>query len=83
MISRKTKILLRIAAGMLAVVCCLGAFWIHRLGKVHQHCIKITGSAFSLYAADHNGVLPFSTNGFGTALLSLVKEGYLPSVAFI
>jgi len=53
------------------------------MGKVHQHCIKITGMAFSKYSDAHGGALPFSTNGFGDALLLLVKEGHLPTVAFI
>ena len=35
----------------------------------HQHCIKQTGLAFHMYAEEHNGQLPFSTNGFGNALL--------------
>lgn len=43
----------------------------------HQHCIKQTGLAFGVYASDHQGQLPASTNGFGNALLLLVKEGYL------
>ena len=29
---------------------------------------------FRLYEGDHNGQLPFSTNGFGNALLILAKE---------
>jgi hypothetical protein len=37
----------------------------------HQHCIKVAGGAFMWYAGDHNGQLPFSTNGFGDALLLL------------
>jgi len=37
----------------------------------HQHCIKQTGLAFRIYADEHNGKLPFSTNGFGNALLLL------------
>jgi len=39
----------------------------------HQHCIKQAGLAFRIYAGDHNDQLPFSTNGFGDALLSLAK----------
>jgi hypothetical protein len=37
----------------------------------HAHCIVQTGSAFQNYAADHNGHLPFDTNGYGNALLLL------------
>ena len=42
---------------------------------VHQHCIKSAGIAFEIYAKDHFGQLPFSTNGFGNALLMLVETG--------
>lgn len=48
----------------------------------HEHCIKIAGTAFRLYASDHGGKLPFHTNGFGDALLLLVKEDYT-TIAFI
>ncbi len=43
----------------------------------HEHCIKQTGLAFITYAADHDGKLPSDTNGFGNALLLLVRGGYL------
>lgn len=56
------------------VVAVFGFAWLRSLGKAHQHCIKATGSAFRLYADDHGGTLPFHTNGFGDALLLLVRE---------
>jgi hypothetical protein len=43
----------------------------------HEHCIKQSGLAFRTYALDHDGRLPYDTNGFGNALLLLVKGGYL------
>ena len=43
----------------------------------HQHCIKNTGLALRMYATDHEGRFPADTNGFGNALLLLVKGGYL------
>lgn len=43
----------------------------------HEHCIKGAGMAFRMYALDHHGDLPYDTNGFGNALLLLVKGGYL------
>jgi len=43
----------------------------------HEHCIVQTGSAFQNYASDHQGKLPYSTNGFGSALLLLVQGDYL------
>jgi hypothetical protein len=81
--SRKAKFVWGIATGFIGLVVCLGFAWVHHLGKVHQHCIKITGTGFRMYSDAHGGALPFSTNGFGDALLLLVKEGHLPTVAFI
>ena len=49
---------------------CAFSIW-HGLNYAHRHCIKQTGIAFRLYAEDHKGQLPFSTNGFGNALLLL------------
>jgi hypothetical protein len=43
----------------------------------HEHCIKNTGLALRNYATDHNGNFPSHTNGFGDALVVLLKEGYL------
>lgn len=40
----------------------------------HQHCMKAAGSALRLYAEEHGGRFPSDTNGFGNALLRLVKE---------
>ena len=42
----------------------------------HQHCIKATAIAFSSYAGDHGGKYPTHTNGWGDALLLLVKSNY-------
>jgi hypothetical protein len=41
---------------------------------VHQHCIKAAGMHFRLYCEDHGGRFPFSTNGFGDALLLLAED---------
>jgi hypothetical protein len=49
----------------------------------HEHCSKVASSAFSMYASDHEGRYPFHTNGFGDALLLLVKEGQLPDPRWI
>jgi hypothetical protein len=79
--SRAAKWVVPSAGGFITLVVCLGFAWFHHLGKMHQHCIKCTGLAFRTYAMDHAGVLPYHTNGFGDALLLLVKEGHLPTVA--
>jgi hypothetical protein len=74
----RTKKLLLVAATFFCVFVGLSGTWLWYLNNyVHQHCIKLTSIAFRLYADDHNGQLPFSTNGFGGALLLLVKSGHL------
>jgi hypothetical protein len=50
---------------------------------VHQHCIKSAGLDFHMYAGQHHGQLPFSTNGFGNALLELVDTNYLAEIKLI
>jgi hypothetical protein len=71
----RTKKLLFVGAIFFCVFVGLGGTWLWYLGKyVHQHCIKGAGMAFRLYSSDHQGQLPFSTNGFGDALLLLAKE---------
>jgi hypothetical protein len=62
----------------------LGATWVWYLNHyVHQHCIVQTGLEFRIFEGDHFGRLPFSTNGFGNALLELVDTNYLPEVRLI
>ncbi|MEI9863094.1 MAG: hypothetical protein WDN00_00755 [Limisphaerales bacterium] len=74
----RTKKWLLVVVAFLCVLVGLGAAWLWYLGNyVHQHCIKQTSLAFNVYASDHNGQFPASTNGFGNALLLLVQGGYL------
>lgn len=63
------------AALVVALVAFVAYFWF--IYPVHQHCIKVAGTGFRLYSEDHDGKLPFDTNGFGDALLLLVKSGSL------
>jgi hypothetical protein len=68
----RTQIVLLGGLFLLCVFSGLGATWVWWLTHyVHQHCIKQTGQAFEMYASDHFGRLPYSTNGFGNALLLL------------
>ncbi len=60
----------------LGLVVGLGIAIVHHWGKVHQHCIKAAGIALWTYAEDHGGAFPYNTNGFGDALLLLVKGDY-------
>jgi hypothetical protein len=41
----------------------------------HAHCIVGGGLSLDSYAAEHNGRFPFSTNGYGDALV-LVNDGW-------
>jgi hypothetical protein len=68
----RTKKILFIALVALCVPIGLVAFIIwYGFEYSHQHCIKQTSLAFGIYAGEHFGKLPFSTNGFGNALLLL------------
>ncbi len=40
----------------------------------HEHCSKVAGSALRLYADEHDGKYPFHTNGFGDAILLVLKD---------
>ena len=71
----RTKIILLIILVPLCGVLGLFAFNIYYgCHYVHQHCIKITGILLGAYADENKGQLPFSTNGFGNALLLLVEN---------
>jgi len=75
--SRMIRSLFALAAGLaflfvasVLVVRCFNPF------HAHEHCSKATGLAFGEYSNAHEGKYPFHTNGFGDALLLLLKEGY-------
>ncbi len=72
--SRVLKWVLMAAVGWFLAVGMLGwAFF--RYGQTrHQHCILQAGVAVRLYADENGGSLPFHTNGFGDALVLLVRE---------
>ena len=40
----------------------------------HAHCMPQAASSFRMYAADHAGVFPYHTNGYGDALLMMTPE---------
>ena len=80
----RTKNILLIALIALCVPVGLGMFRVwYGLKYGHRHCIKATGLAFRVYADEHNGQFPYSSNGFGNALLLLVNTNNLPGVAWI
>jgi hypothetical protein len=45
-----------------------------KLFPAHEHCMKQTGLSLRTYATDHAGRFPFHTNGFGDAVVLLLKE---------
>lgn len=71
--------------GLVATIALAGAF-AHKLWQGwqlgHRHCFKGTAMGFHAYAEDHQGRYPEHPDGFGDALLLLVKSNYL-SVAYI
>lgn len=83
MVPHLSKVLPRILGVAASLAVCLVAAWIWNLSRVHKHCIKIAGMGFGSYAEAHEGALPFSTNGFGDAMLLLVKEEHVSGVEFI
>jgi len=40
----------------------------------HAHCMPQAGCAFRTYAVDNGGRFPYSTNGYGDALLLMTNE---------
>lgn len=40
----------------------------------HAHCMPQAGLSFRTYALDHGGRFPYSTNGYGDALLLMTNE---------
>jgi hypothetical protein len=75
----RTKKILLVGVIFFGVLGGLGGTWLWYLEKyVHGHCIKQASLALRIYSSDHFGKFPFSTNGFGDALLIWVKED--PSV---
>lgn len=66
--------------GCLITIVLLVAFfslWKFNLSRTHQHCIKNAGLTLRLFAEAHEGKFPVHTNGFGDALLLLIREDAL------
>ena len=67
--TKKILLIISIPLCLFLTLCGLGLFY--NLNYVHQHCIVQTILAIKTYSIEHDGHLPFSTNGFGNALLLL------------
>jgi hypothetical protein len=74
MISPRVKRAWVIAGTFVTLLICAAGTWFYLLAKSHHHCMKIAGGLFYNYAEDHGGAFPSHTNGFGDALLLLVKD---------
>lgn len=75
--ARAGKVLLWVGGILgLLVMLAAGFLWL-QMNYVHQHCIKNTGLGFRTFATDNNDAYPVHTNGFGDALLMLVRSNYL------
>jgi len=76
--TRRKKWLLWTAALLLPLVAVIGfvLIGVFNVFQAHLHCMKATGLALKTYALDHEGKFPLDTNGFGNALLLLVKGQY-------
>lgn len=68
--TKKLLIVISIPLCLFLTFCGSGIFY--KVNYTHQHCIVQTILAFKTYSMDHYGKFPFSTNGFGNALLLLV-----------
>jgi hypothetical protein len=64
--------------GLAVLAAVLVAIPMFNLFHAHEHCIKGTGLSLRTYALRHNGRFPFHTNGFGDAILLLLKEDDYP-----
>jgi len=49
----------------------------------HAHCIAAAVSTLHVYAKDHEGRFPFHTNGFGDALILLLRSEASPNPSII
>jgi hypothetical protein len=69
---------------MFTLLLVAGSFWLRwQWGRVHQHCIKGTGTMLQIYAGEHEGNFPSHTNGFLDAMLLLVPKDNPDEVRYI
>jgi hypothetical protein len=70
----KRRVVWGLGIGVPALALMLLAIPMFNLFHAHEHCIKGTGLDLRTYALAHYGKFPFHTNGFGDAILLLLKE---------
>src|SRR5215831_1060432 len=73
--------LLKLAAAMALVLALLVVLYVRSHPLVfneslleHAHCMPQAASAFQAYAQEHAGRFPYSTNGYGDALLLMADN---------
>ena len=71
----KRRVVWGVGIGLLALVLMvLAVVALNVWFPAHQHCMKQTTLSLRTYAIDHDGRFPFHTNGFGDAVVLLLKE---------
>ena len=70
----KRRVFWGLGIGLPALALMVLAIPMFNLFHAHEHCIKGTGLSLRCYTLDHYGKFPFHTNGFGDAILLLLKE---------
>ena len=69
------SIIFTLLASFLAMLVAFVAWCVwYNIHYVHLHCIDTAGLAFKFYSSEHDGKLPYSTNGFGDALTQFAKR---------
>jgi hypothetical protein len=79
---RKKKVLWGLGLGLPVLALLLFVALMHYLFPAHEHCMKQTGLSLRTYAIDHGGRFPCHTNGFGDAIVLLLKEDLCPPAMF-
>jgi len=72
----KRRVVWGLGIGLPVLGFVLYAIVMFKLFPAHEHCMKGTGLSLRTYAMDHDGKFPFHTNGFGDAIVILLKEVY-------
>jgi hypothetical protein len=70
----KRRVACGLGIGLPVLALMLFAILMSILFPAHEHCMKQTTLSLRCYALDHDGWFPFHTNGFGDAVVLLLKE---------
>ena len=78
----KRRVLWGLGIGLPVLALLLFVILMNAFYPAHEHCMKQTGLSLRTYAIDHDGKFPFHTNGFGDAIVLLLKEDLCLPPAF-